>query len=92
MQILKEMIRNQHYCFKLINVIKAYKAGEVSPNIKYTKCGKKKSVLLGLDNQKWHWRNLRKFSGHMVGSQAHAFNPYTECLLFAGYFDAKRCG
>lgn len=47
------MIRNQHYCFKLMNVIKAYKAGEVSPNIKYTKCEKKKKpVLLGLDNQK----------------------------------------
>lgn len=39
------MIRNQHYCFKLMNVIKAYKAGEVSPNIKYTKCEKKKACV-----------------------------------------------
>ena len=29
MEILKEMTRNQHYCFKLMNVIKTYKAGEV---------------------------------------------------------------
>lgn len=42
------------FYFKLTNVIKVYKPGEVWPTIKYTKCKKKikKSVLSGLDNQK----------------------------------------
>lgn len=38
--------------------------------------------------KKWHWRN-QKISGHMAGSQAHALNPYIECLMSAGYFYAK---